>query len=455
MIKKLLSFVIMASAMFSLSSCLKDNNEEVTYYDDTAVTAFSLGTLNKNLLTKAKDGVTDTIVKTTFSASTTRFYIDQAQKQIYNPDSLPYGTDPSKVVANITTKNSGTVVLNLKDREGKDSLARYVAAEAIDFRKTVRVRVYNMRSTAFREYTVKVNIHQQTGDEVSWGSTSQTALAAVGARKMVSNGSQIFLFGQKDGQTLAFKKSGNNFTPLDKTFSANAYKNVVASNGYLYVLDNGSIMRSADGQTWSRTAQAAPVTQLIGGSDTNLYAIGDGSIMRSADNGASWTASPIGDDAGELPAENISFACFASKANAQTNTLILIGTRDGQTKVWSKVEENATGAQNQPWVFYNKDAYNKHTLPSPANLQVVACGSSLVAQGGDLSTFYVSEDRGITWFADSRYKPTAGFGKDRTPFAMTCDNTNTIHISKAGSAEVWTCRLARMAWAENQQAFTK
>ena len=68
MIKKLLSFVIMVSAVCLLSSCLKDNNDEVTYHEDTAVTAFKLATLKRQLTTTAKDGVTDSSYTVAFNA---------------------------------------------------------------------------------------------------------------------------------------------------------------------------------------------------------------------------------------------------------------------------------------------------------------------------------------------------------------------------------------------------
>ena len=59
--KKLFSkVVIIMAAVFSLTSCLSDNNEiDTTYYTDTAITSFTLGTLNLTNHTKAKDGVTD------------------------------------------------------------------------------------------------------------------------------------------------------------------------------------------------------------------------------------------------------------------------------------------------------------------------------------------------------------------------------------------------------------
>ena len=125
--KKLFSkVVIIMAAVFSLTSCLSDNNEiDTTYYTDTAITSFSLGTLNLTNHTKAKDGVTDSTYTTTFSASSYNFDIDQYAKTINNTDSLPKGTDLKHVLATINTTNSGTVLLVLKSKDNKDSLVYY------------------------------------------------------------------------------------------------------------------------------------------------------------------------------------------------------------------------------------------------------------------------------------------------------------------------------------------
>lgn len=53
------------------------------------------------------------------------FYIDQLKKEIYNPDSLPKGTDATHVLCNISSKNGGIVLLVHKNIEGEDSLAYY------------------------------------------------------------------------------------------------------------------------------------------------------------------------------------------------------------------------------------------------------------------------------------------------------------------------------------------
>lgn len=93
MIKKLFSLLIIVAAMVSLTSCLSDTDVEVTYYDDTAITAFSLGTINRYNHTTKTDGTGDSIYVTKIAGSSYKFYIDQVNALIYNPDSLPVNCD--------------------------------------------------------------------------------------------------------------------------------------------------------------------------------------------------------------------------------------------------------------------------------------------------------------------------------------------------------------------------
>jgi hypothetical protein len=101
--------------------------------------------------------------------------------------------------------------------------------------------------------------------------------------------------------------------------------------------------------------------------------------VSSADDGATWDGNVLDDDAANLPTGNICFVCTPIETNAETNSLLIIGTHDGQTKIWRKVEENAAGSQDQPWAFYPPDQYNKHPLPILANLQVISYDNVLLA----------------------------------------------------------------------------
>jgi hypothetical protein len=58
--------------------------------------------------------------------------LTRENKQIFNLDSLPYGTDPTKVVFTASTKNSGVVFVKSLT---SDSVS-YYSSDSIDFTKT-------------------------------------------------------------------------------------------------------------------------------------------------------------------------------------------------------------------------------------------------------------------------------------------------------------------------------
>ena len=165
---KLLSFTALFSALLAFTSCLKGNDGEGTTYDDSAITAFSLGTLKYTKHAKTKAGA-DTIIHTTLKASSYKFYIDQMSREIYNVDSLPYGVDVRKALCTIAAKNGGSVVLKSMT---SDSLKFYVTTDSLDFSKPRTLIVYSQSGKYNRSYTVKVNVHKTQVGRFVWQSTT-------------------------------------------------------------------------------------------------------------------------------------------------------------------------------------------------------------------------------------------------------------------------------------------
>jgi hypothetical protein len=457
MIKKVRTIIAMAAALCAFTSCLSSNDDDITYYDDTAITSFSLGTVKRYVTTTASDG-TDSVYTTTYSGSSYHFYIDQVNAVIYNPDSLPLNTDAKHIVCTIGTKNSGVAVLVLKSQTGTDSLAYYSSSDSIDFTEPLTVRVYNIRGTAYRNYTIKVNVHQEDGNAFSWHANSATqSLAQMAGRRFASLGDSHFLFGNVNGATVGYTLNGSSWQPLTMatTLSADAYKSMTVKGDSLYTLSNGTLLTSTDGASWTAVAQTPQLKQLLGASPFRLYALGDDALYVSKDNGATWSQESLDDEASLLPTEDMSLVVRPHLINDSTYRIQLVGIRNGETSVWSKVEEDADNSESQPWAYYTSSDVNHHTLPALDNLQVIEYDGALLALGGDFSTFYRSDDDGLTWFAESTYAFPAGFGLQAAPFAMARDNNNYIFLSKASSSIVWSGRLARLGWATEQTAFTE
>lgn len=452
--KNISSLLLAALAVLPLASCMSDDdNDDTTYYDDTAITSFSLGTLKQHHVTKAADGITDSTYTTTFSGSSYKFNIDQVGNTIYNTDSLPYGTDATHVLATISSKNSGIIVFVKYGPQGQDSLKNYVSQDSIDFSQPVILRVYNMRGTAYKQYNVKVNIHQQDGDAFSWNSTTGD-FAGIEARKIVATASNTYLFGTNGSQTVGYRKNGNTWEEVTTISDANAYKNVTAFQGDVYTIANGSIYRSDDGESWEQISATQGITAIAGASKSRIYALTDNGIVYSTD-GKTWLSDNIDDSATLLPDEDINFTSQVSVIDSSVYHLVLIGNRNGKTVIWSKVEEDDNASSSEPWAYYSYDEYNRKTLPYLKNLQVVAYDNGLLATGGDLTKFYHSPDMGLTWDTVSTYALPGSYTGTIAPFSMTCDASNNLLISKSGVATVLTGRLGKMGWKKQDTVFTK
>ena len=170
------SLWLSALLLLALSSCLKSNDdEEQVYYHDTALTSFKLGTLKRILHTTSSSGEDSTYSSTVLGAAYA-FTIDQQKGLVYNVDSLPVGTDVSKVIFTASTKNSGSLVLNLRTKDGqRDSLKVYSTTDSIDFTNPVEFRVYNQSGTTYRKYMVEVRAHKQNGNIFRWKQVTLTA----------------------------------------------------------------------------------------------------------------------------------------------------------------------------------------------------------------------------------------------------------------------------------------
>ena len=97
--KPISKFIILAlAAGAGLTSCNKTEEEEQAY----AGTITSTSTMVTGFSIKANTKVMKNLNKVFFS-------IDQVKGEIYNADSLPWGTDVRKLVANITTKGESEV----------------------------------------------------------------------------------------------------------------------------------------------------------------------------------------------------------------------------------------------------------------------------------------------------------------------------------------------------------
>ena len=157
---------LMLSVVFSLTSCLKGNDEEIDIsdYDDVAITSFTISAVNKYTTTTASDG-TQTVSKTTLTSKLPVFNIDQYNHKIFNNEPLVAGCDLKHILVTLTTKRNGQVGIKSLT---SDSVLTYVYTDSIDFSQQREFRVYALNGSGYRAYQVTVNKESSEVIEKQW-----------------------------------------------------------------------------------------------------------------------------------------------------------------------------------------------------------------------------------------------------------------------------------------------
>ena len=456
-------WVLMLVAGLSLTSCLKDDDDDTIYYEDTAITAFSVGTLNRYLHKTTSSG-TDSVYVQKVGCSNYKFYIDQQQGLIYNVDSLPYGLDLTKVVCTIASKNSGVIILN-KGKDGRDSLVLYSSTDSIDVSSPMEVRVANMKGTAYRSYRLTVNMHQEDGDEFRWSETMDAqAMAALPTQpqRLLCVGDKVFGFGQEaDGSVCMMPL--NHFVENDCVeFEPSALDNAVSNGSTLFVLEkeNGKLYSwNAEDAKWNQQSLAETnVERLMGASTKEIYALSkESGLLVSNDNGNTWQAENLDSDANLLPTANTHCTVHALRTNDGMERVMLVGTREGgsSTVAWVKIVDLAQPGAGT-WMLVSTTEDDAWALPALNALTVIGYDDVDVAFGltaDGTQKVYESKDGGITWKGGSDYTwPTTLESQPSGKLSAAVDGNNFIWMIP-GDGSLWRGRLNKMGWTTVQTVF--
>ena len=135
---KFAAFALLFLTVFVLASCLS-TDDNYTYTDDSAITSFSISSGKQYVHVKSSTGG-DSIITKDLTLSSYKFYIDQLSGVIYNPDSLPCGTDAEKLLCSVSSYNSGTVVIKSLT---SDTLSFVTTVDSLDFSKERELQVYS------------------------------------------------------------------------------------------------------------------------------------------------------------------------------------------------------------------------------------------------------------------------------------------------------------------------
>ena len=444
----------MLTVVLLMASCMKSkDNESGTLYNDTAITAFSLGTLNRYLHTISSTGE-DSIYKVTVTGSDYKFSIDQENHRIFNADSLPVGTDVKHVVCSVASLNNGTVFYKSLV---SDTIYYHSSTDSIDFSSPRQFLVFASNGNDHEEYTIEVNVHQEEGEQFIWMRHADNAdIAALEKMKAVTIDDRLYVYGVKAGKTLGYTTTdGESWTALTELDDENAYRNLFTLKGDLFTLVNGALKRSKDGITWDFMMDAAPVKQLIATSKIELYGLSeDGKILISR-VGDPWEEDLLDSDAAWLPTEELAAVCFPVKVTYYADYIILAGISSAfadTDAVWRKIVEYDLQGLEDKWIYMDRTDHNRFALPQLKDLVMMVYDDGILAWGvkdGDFSPIYQSRDNGLIWKEQSTYKLPIDFTGSTLSFTAATDGSE-IWLVSGESGEVWQGHLNRLAWKKKE-----
>lgn len=471
-VRDCVSMVIIAVTAMVLTSCLgSDKSSDITYYNDTAITGFSLGTMNRYLHTTSKAG-TDSIYKRTYKGSDYKFTINQATGEIFNIDSLPVNTDAEHVICAVSTKNSGVVMIYDSTKDAWNLLTR----DSTDFSYDRQLRVFDMTGKYHNDYTVKVNVHKENGDELNWHEKdySETFADMKGLKLIISN-DVLYVFGDNGTSTVAYKSpisDGQNWTPLTFNFNhllaRDAYDNIMEFDDKIYIVDNGAIYTSTDGENWTQASQGASIKKIIANDWLRIYALNNDNKLISSEDLKEWRVEELDESIDFFPTERIGYRTSIMATAMYSRELVVVGNRsatdypnDTRAVVWRYIEESITGGEHK-WTYLNGDNTNIHQLPNMKGMAVSPYDEYIIGLGGKsegdvsiepYSKMYVSRDGGLTWKYDSRFALPVGLNTDATSVGMAIDKDNYIWMVFSGTGQIYCGRLNSMGWEKPQKEF--
>ncbi len=456
---------ILCAVLAALSSCLNDDYN-YTYYSDTAITAFTLGTVNIEYHTTASDG-SDSTYTSTYTGSQNEVYIDQLNSRIYNVDSLPVGSDLSAVLVTISTLNYGTVVIkNLTDT----LWTYYSSSDSIDLSEDRTMRVLSSDGTCYKDYIVSITAHEEDEDSFTWYTMpSNDMIAQMTQMRAVTTGNQLYVYGTlTDGShKLLTSADAESWSEMALPTQDGLDSAMVATDGSrLMMLAAGYVYVTEDGSSWISSVPDVALKVLAGGNETEVYGITyDDRFAVSTDHGVTWTEDAVEesewyDNSGFMPQHDYNVITRTSWTNDDVQRVAMIGRRDDYAAndsttavIWAKTldpdEDNVW--YYTPFMVYG---YRHYELPTLYNISAANYGDGIMATGataedGGYETIYYSPDMAVTWKVPDGLTIPDDF-QSMTTAQLVADENGFFYLIGADSAnnscKIYRCKLNQMTW---------
>lgn len=459
----LLALLLTLLGVLQLTGCDTTSDYTIELSRTCIVSEATLGSLNRSVTVRTAAGK-DTTLTSTVTGANYPLYIDQVNNRIYNADSLPVGTDITKVTFSSITSSAYLLIKQIDTQ--KDTT--FATTDSTDFSQSRIVSAVAADGVSRKDYTMELRVHKEEADTFSWQTVaSGTASALTGMVDLlaVADSRQLYIYG-KDADGAArvistgtavpeFSSSQLVDLPSGKqlnTRSVRLYKGV-----FFALATDGTLLQASVGNgRWTTVPVSSPATftALAGSSTDSIYALAADRIYASADAGK-WT--PCASEQGEaLPADDVEIVCLPSHTDATYESVVLVGERDGAMSVWKR-EIDMRGDFSFPWYSLPQSAdlagYGAPKLASSALLKYDDAALMVgVLTDGTISPFYLSRDFGRTWkTGELKHPDMSGV----TSMAAAVDADHYIWILCAGSNSVYKGRVNRLGWSQDSTRFEK
>ena len=440
--------LLLLALPFMVSSCSKDD-DDATVNDYCYIKSVTLGTVKRQTAT----------VNTSFAGSYYEMTIDQRTNTIENRDSLPYGSQLSRVVATITFDGSS---LSYREKGSGAGWTAYNSTDSLDLTKPLELNLTSNDNQSSRIYTFKVNVHKQEGDSLYWKQCDNEVaeLAGMTDMKAFVLGDKLLVLGKKSTGVVLIERSGidaqGTWEEAETNLPVEAdVQTLRQQEGTLYLsTTDGKVFSSFDAKGWTQVGTTHPAgLSLIEKSEKFFYALSEGKLLRSAD-ATTWEEDKLDSEANLLPQTGIR-ALSVEQANGN-NRIILVGQNDGQTNavVWNKMWNDSEKEEDAEWTFFPLTHDNTIPCPRLEYLNLLSYDGKCIAFGGAssdekhkaLDALYVSQDYGITWRPSTTIKMPSELKGIEGCITSTVDKNYFIWIIT--NAQVWRGRLNRLGFAQ-------
>ena len=459
---------LFATSLF-FSSCLHDDDEEIVLPAESSITSFSIGTVSMEKVTKDSLGKDSTYIDTV-SCAHYPFTIDQLKRTIENKDSLPVGSDVSRILVQIEA-DSRAIVYERRGKNGELKDTIWTPTDSIDFTHPVAFKVFALNGMTGKSYMVKVNVHKQIPDTLEWSHFEAPKFAStkLSKQKTVFANDKLVTVGVKeDGEAVAEMFSVQNA-------KASAWKLIATlpekTNTYSLQTWNNELFFVADGKMFKFDTLNDPSFQQVGSLSNLQTLVGLGNIAASQEVMFAYTTEKkivaLHMD-GSLVQEDAFDFIDNQPFESDRLTAASIITKHNKSLTRTIVMENSIQPNDSiAHVFgytTNDDKWGKITMTEPLhcpnleNISMIHYDNKLYAFGGGIPSqnikpfehFYCSVDNGLTWQVVTRQMIFPQEDSPKHPTVRPFVNYYTPNIEGSYSAVVDPNHFIWIIWENGQ-----